>query len=77
MLVVGFLLKLQLAAILHELFEFGWVAFAELIQGGLHLLLLNVAIFVVLRAARKSLPGQTASQEVQEYVADCLQIISP
>lgn len=49
--VVRILLKLQRSAVLHELLELGGLAFAEVIQARLQLLLLDVAVFLVLGAA--------------------------
>lgn len=49
---------------------------AQLIDGDLELLLFDVVVLLVLGSARKTLPWETASQEVQQHVSDCLKIIS-
>jgi hypothetical protein len=64
LLVVWFLFELQRPAVLHELFKFSRVALAQLFQRSLDLLLLNSRILLVLRASRKSLPGQSSLQKV-------------
>ena len=47
-LVVGLLLELERAAVLHELFEFGGLATAEVLQRGLDLLFLDGRVLLVL-----------------------------
>ena len=76
-LVVGVLSELKFAAVVHELAEFLRVALAQLINGNLELLLLDVVVLLVLGASWKALPRKTASQEVQQHVSDGLKIISP
>ena len=49
---------------------------AQLIAGDLELLLFDVVVLLVLGSARKTLPWETASQEVQQHVSNCLKIIS-
>jgi hypothetical protein len=71
-LIVGILGELEFAAVVHELAEFFRVALAQLIDGHFELLLLNVVVLLVLGAPRKSLPGKTASQEVQQHVSNGL-----
>ncbi len=46
--VVGLLLELQLAAVIHVLFEFSGVTSAELLKGCLNLLLLDVVVLFIL-----------------------------
>jgi hypothetical protein len=52
------------------------MSFAQLVDRNFKLLLFDIVVFLVLRSARESLPRETASQEVQQYVADGLEIIS-
>lgn len=49
--VVRFLLELEGATVLHEIFEFAGVPAAELIKRRLYLLLLNVIVLFILAAA--------------------------
>ena len=74
--VVGGLLELELSAVLHELLEFRWVASAELLEGSLNLLLLNVVVFLVLGATWQSLPWELTLQKVEEHVPDGLQVVT-
>ena len=76
-LVVGLLLELELSAVLHVLTEFGGVAPAELLERRLNLLLLDVVVLFILRATWKSLPRELTLDEVEEYVTDSLEIVSP
>ena len=52
------------------------MSLAEVINIDLELLLLDVVVLFVLRTAWKSLPWETTSQKVQQYVSDCLKIVS-
>jgi hypothetical protein len=47
-LVIGFLLKFQLAAILHVFLELGWVSAAEFVKRSLELLLFDVVVLLIL-----------------------------
>ena len=76
-LVVGVLRELKLPAVVHELAELLGVALAELVHSHLQLLLLDVVILLVLGTAWEALPGEAASQEVEQYVPDCLEVVSP
>ena len=60
-LVVGVLSELEFAAIVHELTELLGVALAQLVDSDLQLLLLDVVVLLVLRAARQTLPRQAAA----------------
>ncbi len=71
-LIVWILSELELSAIVHEILEFLWVAFAEFIDSDLKLLLFDVVVLLVLGSAWESLPWETASQEVKKNVADGL-----
>jgi len=53
------------------------VAPAKLLERRLDLLLLNVVVLFILRAAWESLPGKLALEEVEEHVANSLEIVSP
>lgn len=75
--VVGLLLELQLAAVLHVLTELGRVSTAKLLQRSLNLLLLDVVVLFILGATWKSLPWELTLEEVEEDVTDGLQIVSP
>ena len=46
--IIGLLLELQLAAVLHELTELTWLAATKLFQGRLNLLLLDGVVLFVL-----------------------------
>jgi len=70
--VVGFLLELEAAAVLHVLLELWWVTLAELLKWSLDLLLLDVVVTLILAAAWESLPGEAAPQEVKQHVANAL-----
>ena len=52
------------------------MAAAELLEGRLNLLLLDVGVLFILGAAWKSLPGELALEEVQNDVTDGLQVVS-
>jgi hypothetical protein len=71
-LVVWVLLELQTPAILHELLELRCVALAQLIEGSLHLLLLNICILLILTPSWQSLPRETSSQKVKQNMANGL-----
>ena len=75
-LVIRIFGELKLAAVVHELTELLWVALTELIHSNFELLLFDIVVLFVLRSTWQTLPWKTASQEVQQHVADCLEIIS-
>jgi hypothetical protein len=62
---------------LHVFFELDRIAFAQLLQCGLKLLLLDIFILFVLVLAWKVLPWQRAPKEVNDNVAYGLEVISP
>ena len=63
-LVVGVLGEGEAAAVVHELFEFGRLVQAQLVDGHLLLLALDVIIFLVLGATGETLPGQRSAEEI-------------
>ena len=63
--IVGLLLKLQLATVVHVLAELGWVSTAELLERRLDLLLLDVVVLFILGAAWETLPGELALDQVE------------
>jgi len=65
------------AAVVHEFLELGGLVEAELVDGHLLLLALDVIIFLVLGAPGKTLPWERAAEEVQQDVADGLKIVTP
>ena len=75
-LVIGVLGELELSAVVHELAELFGVALAQLVHGDLELLLLDIVVLFILRPSRETLPRETAAQEVQQYVPDCLEVVT-
>lgn len=75
-LVVWVLGELELAAVVHELAELLWVSLAQLVDGDFELLLLDVVVLFVLRSPWQPLPRQTPAQEVQQHVADGLEVVA-
>ena len=75
--IVGLLLKLELAAVLHELAELVRVTAAKFFKTGLNLLFLDVVVLLVFAATGKALPRQRAFDEVDQHVADRLEVIAP
>ena len=75
--VVRLLLELERAAVLHVLAELAGVTAAELLKTRLNLLLLDVIVLLVLGATGQTLPRQLTLDEVQQDVADRLQIVTP
>ena len=51
------------------------MATAELLQRRLDLLLLDIVVLLVLRAARQALPGELTLDEVEQYMPNRLQVI--
>lgn len=76
-LVVGVFSELQLAAVVHEFAELLGMALAQLVHSDFELLLLDVVVLLILRASGQTLPRETASQEVQQHVANCLEVVPP
>ena len=70
--VVGVGRERQTSAVVHELLELGGLVEAEFVDGDLLLLALDVIIFFVFGASRESLPGESATEEVEEHVPDRL-----
>ncbi len=52
------------------------MSLAEFINSNLELLLLDVVVLLVLRAAGESLPRETPAQEVEQHVSDSLQVVA-
>lgn len=69
--------KSQRATVLHEFPELAWQVFAQLFQRDFFLLFLNVVVLFILRAARQTLPRQLTFEEVQQYVANRFQVVTP
>ena len=76
-LVVRLLLKLEGSAVLHELFELGWVSGAQFFEWRFHLLFLDGIVLLVLASAWEPLPWKRSFQQVKEHVADSLQVVTP
>ena len=74
--VVRLLLELERAAVLHVLAELAGVTAAELFKTRLNLLLLDVIVLLVLGATGQTLPRQLTLDEVEQDVADRLQIVT-
>jgi hypothetical protein len=70
--VVGVLGETQPAAVVHEFLELLGLVAAEFLDAHLLLLLLNVGVLLLLRPARKALPGQLSLQEVEQHVSNSL-----
>jgi len=66
----------QSTAIFHELLELSRLVLAELCEGHLLLLSFDCGVLLVFGASRKALPRKRATQEVDEYMTDSLEIIS-
>ena len=74
--VVGVLGEAQTSAVVHELSEFIGLVFAQVIDGGLLLFLLNGSVLFGLGSSWKSLPRQRAFKEIEDDVSDSFKIIS-
>lgn len=61
---------------MHVLFEFIWVALAELLDWNFSLLLFDICVLFSLWSSWKSLPWERAHQEVKDDMTNCLKIIS-
>ena len=62
---------------MHEFSEFFWLVLAQLVDRGLFLLLLNGGVLLSLGSAWQALPREGALQEVEQHVANRLQVVSP
>ena len=69
-LVVGIRYERESAAIVHEFLELGRLVETEFIDSNFLLLALDVIIFLVFRASRKSLPWQLSTQEIEKDVTN-------
>jgi len=74
--IVGLLLEFEPTAVLHELAEFTRVSTAKLFEARLNLLFLDVVVLFVLGASRKALPRQLTLDEVNDNMADSLEIVT-
>mgnify|MGYP000886491393 CR=1 FL=1 len=74
--VVGVRREAQRPAELHVLFELVRLVQTQLVNRNLLLLALDIVIFFVLAASGQALPRQRAAQEVQQHVADGLEVVS-
>jgi len=74
--VVGLLFEFDIAAIRYVLKEFLGDALGQLLDSGLAFLLTNLVILIVFVLARKTLPWESALQEVKQDVADRFEVIS-
>ena len=68
--VIGLLLKLDVAAVLDILSELFGRCCGQLFNSGRTLLLTNFVILIILVLASKALPGQRSFKEVKQNVAD-------
>lgn len=67
---------MQLAAVLHVLFELTGVALAKFVNAGFDLLFLNIVVLFVFASAGQPLPGEGAAQEVEQHVPDRLEVVA-
>ena len=74
--VVRVLSEAQAAAVVHELLELLWLVLAQLLNASLLLLLLDVGVLLSLGSSGKALPRETASEEVEDHVANGLKVVS-
>ena len=63
--IVGILGEAEASAVVHELLEFVWLISAELLNGYLLLLFLNISVFFLLRSTSKSLPWKGPLEEIE------------
>ena len=73
--VVWILSETEVSAVVHELFELLGLIFAKFFNRNFFLLLLDVGILLSLGSAGEALPWERALQEVEEHVANSLQVI--
>ena len=74
--IVWVLSETQISAVIHELLELLRLVFAEVFDGNLLFLLLDVGILLSLGSAWEALPWERSFQEVKEHMADSLEVIS-
>ncbi|KAJ8577597.1 hypothetical protein ON010_g1609 [Phytophthora cinnamomi] len=74
--VVGLVVEAQRAAVLEVGAELGGVALAEYLDGGVHLLLHNLLVLLLLGVGLESLPRQAAADEVHVHVAQGLEVVT-
>ena len=74
--IVRVLFELQRSAVLHEFLELRGLSFAQFVQTGLQLLLLDIAIFLILGPTWQSLPRQTSLKEIQKDMTNRFKVIS-
>lgn len=74
--VVGVRGERERTAVLHVLLELSGLVQAQFVDRHLLLLALDVVVLLVLGTAWEALPGKRAAQEVEQHVANGLEIIS-
>ncbi len=53
-----------------------WIAVTEGVDGGLHLLLTDALVLLSFGARLETLPGEAASEEVHQHVAQRLHVVA-
>ena len=74
--VVGLVLEAERAVVVEVGGELGGEALAECLDGGRHLLLGDAVVLLLLGLGLETLPGEGAAEEVEEDVADGLEVIA-
>jgi len=74
--VVGLVLKAQVADVREVLVELLRVAITEVLDRSRLLLLYNLFVLLLVRSSLQALPGKTPAEEVHENVAEGLQVIT-
>ena len=74
--VVGVLGEAEATAVVHELLELFRLIAAEVLDGSLLLLLLDVGVLLGLGAAGQALPREGTAQEVKDHMTDRLEVVS-
>jgi len=74
--VVRSLLEAETAAVVEIHGELGWETFAENLHWSRHLLLADLLVLLFLGGGLQSLPGQTASVEIHEDVAQAFHVVT-
>ena len=74
--IVGLLLELERAAILHKLPKLGWMTPAKLLKRSLDLLLFDRIVLFVFAATRETLPRERTLDQIEQDVTNCFQIVA-
>lgn len=74
--IVGLIIEAEAAGVVDEDVELEREAVAEKLGRGRHLLFHDTIVLLLLGGGSQTLPGQRASEEVHEDVAQCLQIVT-